>query len=97
MFEKVVFPIACILVGILGGAVFSVDTTFGQVDPIDRVIRQGDLIQIVPDGRVITFIHDGSVYTAMYDEGSELLVGEEYGLTAGGDLLPAKYFEKEKE
>jgi hypothetical protein len=60
--------------------------------PIDRVIGEGAIIQIVPDGRVITFIHEDGVYTAVYSEGSELLVGEYYFLTAIGDLLPASRY-----
>ena len=95
MFEKVVFPVIALIIGIYTGVVFSVDTTVGQVDPINRVIHEGDLIQIVPDGRVITFIYEGDVYTASYDKGSELLVGEKYFLAEGGDLFLDKYREKE--
>jgi len=92
MFEKVIFPVISLLIGIFAGVVFSEDNTFGQVDPIDRVIGEGAIIQIVPDGRVITFIHEDGVYTAVYSEGSELLVGEYYFLTATGDLLPASRY-----
>lgn len=100
MFIDRLFLALVFCVGGLAGSVAYMAVTVGQVDPIGRVISQGDDVQIVGvvetlDSRVVTFINEGSVYTASYNEGGELLVGEVYFLTEGKDLVPVGYRAKE--